>query len=108
MKNPGVSLEAWKDIYNGMILPNERHSKAPREMIVGDFVGTDIYNLDSIHFGTFAELEDLGEKLISSNTKTPSYRISTHLDNRLNFINKESLTKFENMNSKQFIIKEVN
>lgn len=105
MKTPSVSLDAWQDI-KACMQPNDiRKSTIQREMVVGDFAGKDIYSLDSIHRGTYAELEDLGEKIISSNMKTPSYRISSNLDNRLRFMNEESLNKFKSFNSEQFKIK---
>ena len=100
-----VVLGAWQDI-KACMQPNDiRKSNFQYEMIVGDFHGTEIYSLDSIHRGTYAELEDLGEKIISSDIKTPSYRISSMRDNRLVFMNEESLTKFNSFKSKDFKIK---
>ena|ERR1035437_6058998 len=102
MKTPGISLNAWQDIKDCMQPNDLRKGTFQFEMIVGDFLDKDIYSLDSIHKGTYAELEDLGEKLISSNTKTPSYRISSNLDNRLVFMNEESRFKFKEFTSQQF------
>lgn len=97
-----ISLKAFEDIARCMNPDIDKpHNKlTPREMITGDFMSTDIYELYSFHKGKFLELESIGEALINEG-KIKSYRIS-NLTTNLRFMSKETEIIFNSFKSQQF------